>query len=146
MNRATFSATLLAIAVIMPVGQTWASIVEWSVLDGGNGHFYEFVDDHVTWPVAYADANSRMFMGLPGHLATNTSLEENAFVAKLTNGGETWIGLTDSEMFGGVESIGQPNRLLSKGSVPGIFWREGRATKEGFAVFLRLCRRPGMKA
>jgi hypothetical protein len=92
-------------------------VVEWRTEDGGNGHFYELVDQRVTWPMAKAAAESMSFMGLPGHLATITSAAENEFIATNVLAGDAidigaWIGLTDDENFGGSESFGQPNRMV----------------------------------
>lgn len=56
-----------------------ADLIEWSVSDGGNDHFYEGVTTGgITWTAAKAEAEA---MG--GYLATITSMEEEAFVAAL---------------------------------------------------------------
>jgi hypothetical protein len=60
-----------------------ATPIQWAVSSGGNGHYYEAVDRQFvafSWTSANADANSRTFAGLQGHLATLTSAAETAFV------------------------------------------------------------------
>ena len=62
----------------------------------GNGHYYEVVDtEEVTWDVAKAHAEAKLFMGYYGHLVTITSAEEQQFVAGLlspSGDGEIWLG------------------------------------------------------
>ena len=48
-----------------------------------NGHYYDLILTNITWQDALADASSNTFLGLPGHLATITSVAENDFI--LTN-------------------------------------------------------------
>ena len=54
--------------------------VQWTVDQGGNGHWYEWVQTNTTWYQALADAQSMGWEGAPGYLATITSNEEEAFV------------------------------------------------------------------
>ncbi len=66
-------------------------------LDPQNQHYYERVDvpGEITWDQAKAAAASEQYRGLPGHLATITSAEENAFIVEHC-GGELvrrkWLG------------------------------------------------------
>jgi hypothetical protein len=49
-----------------------------------NGHYYEYVAaPNTSWTSADAAASSLSDLGLPGHLATITSAEENSFVTDL---------------------------------------------------------------
>lgn len=68
-----------------------ATPVQWS----GNGHFYDVVHVGVTWDDAKLAAEASTFMGVPGHLATITSVAENVFLTE-TFGPSTihfhWIG------------------------------------------------------
>lgn len=61
-----------------------------------NGHYYEYVPQQpIMWPEARFAAASRVFNGSPGHLATITSPQENAFVTSLIDRPglvEAWIG------------------------------------------------------
>jgi len=45
-----------------------------------NGHYYEAIGGSFTWEAAYADAQTRIFNGVQGHLVTLTSSGENDFV------------------------------------------------------------------
>lgn len=78
-----------------------ADPVEWKIADGGNGHFYQLVVEKrpVTWHEAAQRAMALYFRGMPGHLVTMTSREEDQFVIanvleELTLRG-VWTGLTD---------------------------------------------------
>jgi hypothetical protein len=58
--------------------------VQWPVTEGGNGHYYEYVQPLTTpsirWTQALDAAAARTFMGVPGHLATVTSGAEREFL------------------------------------------------------------------
>lgn len=75
--------------------------LQWSIEDGGNGHFYQVVvhGQPLTWHAAALDAFQRYHSGLPGHLVSVTSAEEHEFLVKglLADATEAraWIGLTD---------------------------------------------------
>lgn len=58
----------------------YAAPVQWTVADGGNGHWYEAVSvpSRISWSNANANA-----IGSEGYLATVTSGVENAFVTSL---------------------------------------------------------------
>jgi len=64
------------------------------ILNPGNGHYYEYVDDLLTWDGAFAAAAASTHLGLGGYLATITSPAEQAFIAGIT-GDVTWLGGTD---------------------------------------------------
>src|SRR6185312_3421838 len=61
------------VAIIFSVSTASAQIYQWSVSDGGNGHYFEFVQQQLTWSQANAAAQLRTFNGVNGHLATDTS-------------------------------------------------------------------------
>jgi Lectin C-type domain len=71
--------------------------VQWTFASGGNGHYYQFVSTKTNWESAEADAESRSFLGISGHLATIANAAENHFVnTMVTDGSELiWLGLTD---------------------------------------------------
>lgn len=107
------------------------TIVQWSVADGGNGHYYQLVGDYLdpdqrwSWEDANTMAESLTYLGLQGHLVTVTSAAENQFLIDTfhtANPYPTWLGFTDSEAFGGTESFGQPNP-----QVDGWVWVTGEA-------------------
>ena len=67
------------------------------ILNPGNGHYYEFVSNYVSWTAAKAAASGTFFNGSRGYLATITSAEENAWIlANILPPGEpitgVWIG------------------------------------------------------
>ncbi len=62
----------------------------------GTGHYYEYVDGQTSWDGAVASAELLSHAGLPGHLVTITSEEENEFINVTFPSGESqffaWIG------------------------------------------------------
>ena len=59
----------------------------------GNGHYYLIVDQTTSWQQARRLAESMMFMGVQGHLATITSEDENTFVTtQLGDTAGAWLG------------------------------------------------------
>ena len=88
--------------------------VQWTEAEGGNGHWYQYVEEPLTWAEARADAESRSHLGLPGYLTTITSAEENAFILSLTPQ-NVWAGGTDERVEGVWEWVGGPE-------VGDVFW------------------------
>jgi hypothetical protein len=83
----------LALLLSSPVsGPTRCSAtpIQWD----GNGHWYELVQERLTWDQARAAAESMAWFGFSGHLATVTSSEENAYVFWTVCAGTTqaWLG------------------------------------------------------
>ena len=76
------AAALLATIALGPAS-AGADPIQWS----GNGHWYELVEDVVTWPEAEMLAEARSWNEKPGYLATITSAEENAFIRPSPSGG-----------------------------------------------------------
>src|SRR5262245_34598569 len=70
--------------------------LEWRIVDGGNGHFYEHVDAGmpISWHEARRLAGYRSHKGLTGHLLTVTSPQEWDFVTSrfLNDSGLDWLG------------------------------------------------------
>lgn len=81
----------------------------WSAASGGNDHYYDFVNTSVPWTQAKTLAESATYLGMHGYLATITSAAENTFIASHTGAFDFWIGLTDSEAYGGSESKNKPH-------------------------------------
>lgn len=56
--------------------------VSWGapILNPNNGHYYEFIGTGASWNDSRLQAASTSYLGLYGHLATITSLEEQTFV------------------------------------------------------------------
>ncbi|WP_181566743.1 HYR domain-containing protein [Aequorivita sp. CIP111184] len=69
-------------------------IIGGSVSNPDNNHYYEYVNQSLSWVQAKAAAATRTLYGLQGYLATSTSAEENNFIkTKLTDDG--WLGGSD---------------------------------------------------
>jgi hypothetical protein len=66
---------ILIFMILMFISTVYASPVEWRIVDGGNGHFYQRIDDVKTWSNAKTYSES-----LGGYLATITSQKENDFI------------------------------------------------------------------
>jgi hypothetical protein len=49
--------------------------IQWQVGDGGNGHWYESINELVSWTTAKSNAEA-----LGGYLTTITSAQENSFI------------------------------------------------------------------
>ena len=82
---------LIMLGVILVVSLpslTEATLVQWSVDEGGNGHFYEAfsVSGGITWTEANIAATSK-----GGYLATITSQAENDFVFNLVDNEIFWF-------------------------------------------------------
>jgi len=75
-----------ALTTALP-GITQGDIVQWSVADGGNGHFYEVVEapDGIAWIDATIDSETRN-----GYLVTIASSAENDFVFGLVDDPIYW--------------------------------------------------------
>ncbi|WP_353471931.1 hypothetical protein PVT71_11545 [Salipiger sp. H15] len=73
--------------------------VQWTEAEGGNGHWYQYVETPLTWDEARAEAETRSHLGLPGYLATITSAGENAFILSITPP-NVWAGGSDARSEG----------------------------------------------
>jgi hypothetical protein len=64
--------------------------VQWEV----NGHWYDAIGftEEITWIEAFFHARKQTYQGLPGHLATLTSQEENDFVWQTLQPLDYWLG------------------------------------------------------
>ena len=60
----------------------------------GNGHYYEVVNETVTWTAAKAAAEASTLYGLTGYLVTITSAAENTFVSSKISA-NAWMGASD---------------------------------------------------
>lgn len=86
MHRLTFTMLLLVPVLCL------AEPVQWTVVSGGNGHYYEAVVQSATWFEARDLADQHTWQGLVGHLVTLTSAEEEAFLWSHFDGSEWWLG------------------------------------------------------
>jgi hypothetical protein len=101
-SRVVLASAFLAVLSCNPAQ---AQPVQWSSASGGNDHYYEFVQvpnpytgTNNAWSTAKASADTTVFNGLTGHLATITSPAENAFILSLVPSGTfsqfegAWLG------------------------------------------------------
>jgi hypothetical protein len=66
-----------------------------------NGHFYEVIEDLVSFNTALLKAEQATYLGRKGHLVTITSAEENAFITARTSPTTTyWIAVNGSSSSG----------------------------------------------
>lgn len=87
----------VAAAAVLGAAGSAAAAVEWTVASGGNGHYYDFIqeDTSISWTGALNGAHFYHNLGQAGYLATVTSAAENAFlVAISTDLG--WLGGSDA--------------------------------------------------
>ena len=85
---------LAAIVTALSWSSSAADPIQWPVSEGGNGHWYERVDQYgVHWSEANTAASSHIWLGVSGHLATITSPEENAWIwDHLSHPVGRWLG------------------------------------------------------
>ncbi len=70
-----------------------AAVLAQPVLNPANGHYYELVENPLSWPDARAAAQAAAPSGFTSHLATVTSPAENDFIAQNVSGyGYAWLG------------------------------------------------------
>ncbi|MBC8354930.1 MAG: hypothetical protein H8E66_23370 [Planctomycetes bacterium] len=115
MRQVILVSFILTVALMPPVD----AAIQWKVENGGNGHFYGLVGDYTksdqrwTWSESKTMAEGMSHLGIQGHLVTISSAAENQFIIENLHVGANrlpaWLGLTDSEAFGGFESFGQAN-------------------------------------
>ncbi|PTQ76272.1 putative secreted protein with PEP-CTERM sorting signal [Nitrosomonas oligotropha] len=108
-----------------------AAPVQWA----GNDHWYELVSTPLSFGDATAEAATRTYLGLGGHLVTVTSADENTFVHTLTTGGATWLGASDVAVEGEWRWVSGPEagQLLTYTN-----WGPGEPNNSGnedFAVY-----------
>lgn len=93
--------------VISLFGRAQATLIEWSITDGGNGHFYEAIaaPEPITWDVANEAATAA-----GGYLVTITSQAENDFVFNLIDEPIYWYPSLNlrGPWIGGFQPEGSP--------------------------------------
>lgn len=66
----------------LPLTLVTAEPIQWTIEEGGNGHWYERIDEPLTWQEAKTASEE-----LGGHLATITTQEEHDFTLQFSPGG-----------------------------------------------------------
>ena len=84
------------------IGRLVSEPLQWKVSDGGNGHYYQVIVERspIGWHQAARKSMNKFFRGMPGHLASVTSAEEDKFIVEILNRENintrgVWMGLTD---------------------------------------------------
>lgn len=140
---------ILAFALALAAAPVAAAPVQWSVAEGGNGHWYDVVWDHgyVSWKDAAKKAGASSHLGQFGYLATITSAAEQLFLNGVNRAYASsspyhhgtyvaaWLGGTDRSHEGAWEWVTgesfdytnwmphQPNNVLSQDYLVG--WASG---------------------
>ena len=65
----------------------------------GNGHYYQVIDQYMTWDQAKSHAETLSHNGQQGYLATVTSSGENSFVYNLARSDLSYYSGWDEGMF-----------------------------------------------
>ena len=101
MKRALTSLMLtgLIMSICLITSPALATPVQWTTGTGANNHYYDWIAYNATWAQAKADALTKKYNGLPGHLVTITSSDEYNFVKSIADSdaggwGWLWIGAT----------------------------------------------------
>ena len=121
-RRRQAAAFLIAGVIVLVVGgQVRADPVHWPVAGGGNGHYYEYVLDVLSWEDARVAAEGRQFMGDTGHLVTITSQGEQDFIFDNVTEAFANAGASDTETEGVWKWVVGPETGT-------VFWQQGVGT------------------
>jgi Tol biopolymer transport system component len=115
---------LLFVAVSSQLSAQLTGWTQWTIAQGGNGHWYRVASQPTG--LNY-DAATALAIGSRGYLATITSAAENAFVSSLLNHGdpntwEIWSGVYFGPWIGGAAPISRTNALFGWSWVTGEPW------------------------
>jgi hypothetical protein len=87
---------IIGLAISSCTHATSAAPILWDLASGGNGHYYDRIDESgLTWDQANGTASSLTHNGLPGHLVTITSSDEQDFLVnnvQLPGNLRFWLG------------------------------------------------------
>ncbi len=88
-----------------------------------NGHFYEYVQNALTWSDARNASAASSYYGRQGYLATVTTVAENNYIWKVMSA-SAWLGGSDNfnEINTALDSIAYPDAFASEGK---YFWVTG---------------------
>jgi len=102
-----------------------------------NGHWYEYVQDNVTWQQALAAAAAATpIAGYSAHLVTITSAGEDNFVANVLTNNTIWLAGTDEDVEGVWKWAAGPETgqiFFGPGALPGSYtnWNGGEPNNNG---------------
>lgn len=109
--------------------------IQWTVADGGNDHWYDFVPAFLTWDNARTAALSRTHLGLDGYLATITSQAEQDFLnSNWPFNSNYWLGGSDQASEGNWIWVDGPEAGLEIGGTSYENWDNGEPNNLFFNV------------
>lgn len=125
-----------ALALTLSVGHAQAATAPAPIFNSANGHYYAAIDtvSGYNWHDAKANAESMIFNGMRGHLATITSAAENQWIFDNITNRNYYLGGTDENSEGNWEwvtgeawdftnwSPGEPNNCCVNGEHYLQFW------------------------
>ncbi len=74
------SAFALLLSILLISSDSHSDPIQWTVEEGGNGHWYEYITEPESWFTARSTAENMEWGGNNGHLLTLTSAEEEEWV------------------------------------------------------------------
>ena len=116
---------LLCSVFLLWSSNLFASPIEWSISDGGNGHYYEaiLISGGISWQNAKIESEN-----LGGYLATISGQNENNFIFSLINSSQYWISNAYGPWLGGTDKDSEGNWqwLNNEGSFTYTAWEGGQ--------------------
>lgn len=98
------------------------------VYNPANGHYYELINNNLTWGDARNTAAGMSYNGMQGHLATITSQDEHNFIIN------EWTNLEADFQFwiGGTDEASEGNWQWITGEIwSDTFWNDGEPNNSG---------------
>lgn len=114
------------------------------VLFAGNGHYYEFVAQNLSWNDALAAADASTYLGLDGYLVTITSEAEDSFIKTVIgNAVYVWAAGSDNQQEGVWRWMAGPELgmiFYGPGAAPGAYshWNSGEPNNNNTENFLHI--------
>jgi hypothetical protein len=109
-------------------------------LFAGNGHYYDYVSNSLTFDDALAASAASSHLGLQGYLATVTSADEQTFIYDNVTKAATWFAGTDRETEGTWKWVAGPEAgtIFYSGGAPIGYsnWNAGEPNNLGDEDYL----------
>ena len=83
-------------AALLLGGAVNATPIQWTIANGGNDHWYEFIASGTNEFDARNNALNSVYNGENGYLVTILSQQEQDFIKLLTGNSRAWIGASDA--------------------------------------------------
>lgn len=134
-----------ALAVLAAAGAAVAAPATAApVLFAGNGHYYDFIQQNVSWNDALAAADASTYLGLDGYLVTITSADEDNFIKALTGSATyVWAAGSDQGQEGVWRWMAGPELgmiFFGPGAAPGAYshWNSGEPNNNNSENYLHI--------